>query len=98
MFTLADLLHLLCNNFPVITLFDITISDEISSVNVCLIFQIYLASHTFCFTDAAYSFQRLGHFDPVTRKDLTRDQLIPNLALKEVIDNFLLENPWAEDY
>lgn len=42
--------------------------------------------------------QRLGHFDPVTRKDLTRDQLIPNLALKEVIDNFLLENPWAEDY
>lgn len=42
--------------------------------------------------------QRLGHFDPVTRKDLTSDQLIPNLALKEVINNFLLDNPWAEDY
>lgn len=42
--------------------------------------------------------QRLGHFDPVTRRELTSDQLIPNLALKEVIDNFLGENPWAEDY
>src|SRR6218665_315469 len=50
------------------------------------------------FYDSAHLFQRLGHFDPVTRKDLTRDQLIPNLALKEVIDNFLLENAWAEDY
>jgi hypothetical protein len=42
--------------------------------------------------------QKLGHFDPVTRRDLTQDQLFPNLALKEVIDNFLKENPWAEDY
>lgn len=43
-------------------------------------------------------FQRVGHFDPVTRTDLTSEQLIPNLAMKEVIDNFLEENPWAEDY
>lgn len=42
--------------------------------------------------------QRVGHFDPVTRTDLIQDQLIPNLAMKEVIDNFLEENPWAEDY
>ncbi|PVD37459.1 hypothetical protein C0Q70_00049 [Pomacea canaliculata] len=42
--------------------------------------------------------QRVGHFDPVTRMDLTQDQLIPNLAMKEVIDNFLEANPWAEDY
>ncbi|XP_041362762.1 E3 ubiquitin-protein ligase CHIP-like [Gigantopelta aegis] len=42
--------------------------------------------------------QRVGHFDPVTRTDLTQDQLIPNFAMKEVIDNFLEENPWAEDY
>jgi len=42
--------------------------------------------------------QRVGHFDPITRRDLTQDQLIPNLALKEVIDNFMQENPWAEGF
>lgn len=42
--------------------------------------------------------QRVGHFDPVTRADLTQEQLMPNLAMKEVIDHFLEENPWAEDY
>ncbi len=42
--------------------------------------------------------QRVGHFDPVTRSDLTQDQLTPNLAMKEVIDVFLEESPWAEDY
>lgn len=28
--------------------------------------------------------ERVGHFDPVTRAPLTADQLIPNLAMKEV--------------
>lgn len=42
--------------------------------------------------------QRVGHFDPVTRTDLVQDQLIPNLAMKEVIDNFIEVNPWSEDY
>ena len=42
--------------------------------------------------------QRVGHFDPVTRSELTQDQLIPNLAMKEVIDNFSENAPWAEDY
>ncbi len=42
--------------------------------------------------------QRVGHFDPVTRMDLTQDQLIPNLSMKEVIDVYVEENPWAEDY
>ena len=40
----------------------------------------------------------MGHFDPVTRSPLTQDQLIPNLAMKEVIDAFILENGWVEDY
>ncbi|XP_052685988.1 E3 ubiquitin-protein ligase CHIP-like isoform X2 [Crassostrea angulata] len=48
--------------------------------------------------DIVEHLQRVGHFDPVTRTDLTQDQLIPNLAMKEVIDNYLEENPWAEDY
>ncbi|KAA8585733.1 hypothetical protein FQN60_004427 [Etheostoma spectabile] len=42
--------------------------------------------------------KRVGHFDPVTRSPLTQDQLIPNLAMKEVIDAFILENGWVEDY
>ncbi|XP_037074526.1 E3 ubiquitin-protein ligase CHIP-like [Pollicipes pollicipes] len=41
---------------------------------------------------------RVGHFDPVTRAELTADQLVPNLAMKEVIDSFLQENEWALDY
>lgn len=42
--------------------------------------------------------QRVGHFDPVTRVKLTQDQLIPNLAMKEVVDTFIQENEWALDY
>eukprot|EP00095_Tigriopus_kingsejongensis_P009525 maker-scaffold561_size136864-snap-gene-0.23 protein:Tk09525 transcript:maker-scaffold561_size136864-snap-gene-0.23-mRNA-1 annotation:"stip1-like proteiny and u box-containing protein 1" len=41
---------------------------------------------------------RVGHFDPVTRTKLTQDQLIPNYAMKEVVDNFIMDNEWAHDY
>ena len=41
---------------------------------------------------------RVGHFDPVTRTSLTQDQLIPNYAMKEVVDNFIAENEWANEY
>lgn len=41
---------------------------------------------------------RVGHFDPVTRADLTADQLIPNLAMKEVVDTFTQENEWVHDF
>lgn len=40
---------------------------------------------------------RVGHFDPITRIPLTVEQLIPNLAMKEVLDAFLVENEWALD-
>lgn len=43
-------------------------------------------------------FQRVGHFDPVTRQELTQDQLIPNLAMKEVVDAFAAQNDWIADY
>nr|CAD7395106.1 unnamed protein product [Timema cristinae] len=42
--------------------------------------------------------QRVGHFDPVTRVKLTQDQLIPNFAMKEVVDAFLQDNEWALEY
>ncbi|KAF8376462.1 hypothetical protein PRIPAC_82891 [Pristionchus pacificus] len=37
--------------------------------------------------------QRVSHFDPVARAPLKEDQLIPNLAMREVVDIFLSENP-----
>lgn len=40
--------------------------------------------------------QRVGHFDPVTRAPLKEDDLVPNLAMKEVVEAFMVDNPWAE--
>lgn len=45
-----------------------------------------------------FSLQRVGHFDPVTRQPLVQDQLIPNLAMKEVVDTFVAKNGWVEEY
>mmetsp|Transcript_7207 Transcript_7207/g.12150 ORF Transcript_7207/g.12150 Transcript_7207/m.12150 type:complete len:269 (-) Transcript_7207:263-1069(-) len=45
-----------------------------------------------CLTDHLL---RVGNFDPVTRAPMTRDQIAPNLALKEVIEQYLQERPWA---
>lgn len=42
--------------------------------------------------------QRVGHFDPVTRQKLQANDLIPNLAISEVIDTFVEENGWVEDF
>ena len=42
-----------------------------------------------------FFFQRVGHFDPVTRTDLKQEQLCPNLVMKEVIDAFITQNEWA---
>lgn len=42
--------------------------------------------------------QKVGHFDPVTHAKLTSDMLIPNLVMKEVVENFIEQNEWAVDY
>ena len=39
--------------------------------------------------------QKVGKFDPVTRRPLESSQLVPNLALKEAVHTFLEQNPWA---
>ncbi|XP_017029161.1 E3 ubiquitin-protein ligase CHIP-like [Drosophila kikkawai] len=36
-----------------------------------------------------------GPFDPVTRTELTEEQLIPNRAIMNAVDSFLAENEWA---
>ncbi|VDK42774.1 unnamed protein product [Anisakis simplex] len=41
-------------------------------------------------SDIKEHLQKVGHFDPVTRAPLTSDQLIPNLAMKEVHLSHLL--------
>ncbi|CAI4228686.1 unnamed protein product [Auanema sp. JU1783] len=46
--------------------------------------------------DIKQHLQRVGHFDPVTRAELREEDLVPNLAMKEVVEAFLHENPWAE--
>ncbi|KAL5481325.1 hypothetical protein EMCRGX_G021461 [Ephydatia muelleri] len=48
--------------------------------------------------DIEQHLKRVGHFDPVTRQELTEDQLIPNLAMKEVVSAFVAENDWVEHY
>ncbi|KAI9141120.1 Stub1 protein [Paraphysoderma sedebokerense] len=39
----------------------------------------------------------VGEFDPFTREPLKEKDLIPNLLMKEVIDNFLKDNGWAAE-
>lgn len=41
---------------------------------------------------------KIGRFDPFTREALDFKDLIPNLALKETIDEYLEQNGWAVDY
>ena len=40
----------------------------------------------------------MGHFDPVTRHELKVNQLIPNLAMKEVICDYIENNQWVEEF
>lgn len=42
--------------------------------------------------------QKVGHFDPITREKLTSELLIPNYAMKEVVEAFVQENEWALNY
>ena len=46
--------------------------------------------------DIEQHLHRVGRFDPITRQELTIDQLIPNLSMKEVIENFISENEWID--
>ncbi|KAI8972084.1 hypothetical protein BDB01DRAFT_811311 [Pilobolus umbonatus] len=43
-------------------------------------------------------FARNGHFDPITRRPCKESQLVPNLSLREAIEDFLKDNGWAADY
>jgi len=48
--------------------------------------------------DITEHLERVGHFDPVTRTKLTTDMLIPNYAVKEIVDDFVSKNKWALYY
>lgn len=47
-------------------------------------------------TDIEQHLRRVGRFDPITRQELTIDQLIPNLAMKEVVETFTKDNEWVD--
>lgn len=53
---------------------------------------------TYSKNDIIEHLNRVGHFDPITRHSLTQDQLIPNLCMQEVVEAFLSENEWANEY
>lgn len=40
-------------------------------------------------------FSKNGNFDPITRRPCNEKQLVPNLSLREAIEDFLKENGWA---
>ena len=48
--------------------------------------------------DITEHLERVGHFDPVTRTKLTQDMLVPNYAMKEVVDDFVAKNEWSLYY
>ncbi|CAG8476527.1 8578_t:CDS:1 [Dentiscutata erythropus] len=43
-------------------------------------------------------FKKIGHFDPLSRRECRESDLYPNLAMKEAIEDFLSKNGWAADY
>jgi STIP1 family protein 1 len=53
---------------------------------------------TFDRAELLEQFEKIGNFDPFTRQPLYETDLIPNLALKECIDDYLMENPWCADF
>lgn len=53
---------------------------------------------TYSKSDIIEHLNRIGHFDPITRHPLTADQLIPNLCMQEVVEAFLADNEWADEY
>lgn len=38
---------------------------------------------------------KVGNFDPVTRKPLTAAEVVPNLGLRAATEHYLSEHPWA---
>ncbi len=38
---------------------------------------------------------QVGKFDPVTRKQMTSREVIPNLQLRAATEHYLEEHPWA---
>jgi len=42
--------------------------------------------------------RKTGHYDPTTREPISIDYIYPNLNIKQSIESFLKENPWAFEY
>eukprot|EP00898_Chlorokybus_atmophyticus_P004423 jgi/Chlat1/4982/Chrsp32S04966 len=39
--------------------------------------------------------RKVGHFDPVSRAPLSAEQLVPNLGIRDAVQGYLEEHPWA---
>ncbi|KAI9095622.1 U-box domain-containing protein [Phlyctochytrium arcticum] len=42
--------------------------------------------------------RKIGQFDPYSQQPMTERDVVPNLALKEAIDEFVAKNGWVIDY
>ncbi|KAH6589472.1 hypothetical protein BASA50_007164 [Batrachochytrium salamandrivorans] len=49
-------------------------------------------------TEILKHLRKVGPFDPISREPLNASQLIPNLSMREAIDDYLDKNGWAVDY
>ncbi|KAI8824263.1 uncharacterized protein EV422DRAFT_313575 [Fimicolochytrium jonesii] len=49
-------------------------------------------------TEILAHMRKIGYWDPLSRQPMRESDLRPNLALREIIEEFLKENGWAVDY
>jgi len=56
------------------------------------------SGHTYERAPILENLRKTGHFDPVTREPISIDYIYPNLNIKQAIESFLKENPWAFEY
>lgn len=52
--------------------------------------------HTYEREVIEHHLKRRGRYDPITKLTISSDLLIPNQALRELIQDFLQENEWAQ--
>lgn len=48
-------------------------------------------------TEILEHLEKIGNFDPISRKEITEKDLIPNRSLREAIEDFLDYNGWASE-
>jgi len=56
------------------------------------------AGHTYDREPLMEHLEKNGYIDPVNREPIKKDAIVPNLNIKQAIDEFIKENPWSFEY